>query len=90
MITVDRGKIVFNHEYYVMKHYSRFVQKGAKVLKLEGRSSTNATAFKNPDGSFVVVVTNPFDWEMDINIDLGNGKEIIARLPKDSLNTFVG
>jgi len=89
MINVDNGKAIFNHEYYVMKHYSRFVQKGAKVLTLEGKSATNTTAFKNPDGTVIVVVTNPFNRDMDININLGDGKEINAKLPKDSLNTFV-
>ena len=39
--------------YYVVRHFSQFVDPGATVL---GASGGDAVAFKNPDGSLVAVM----------------------------------
>ena len=42
--------------YYVFRHVSQYVDPGAKVVTTSG--SSEALAFKNPDGTFVAVVYN--------------------------------
>lgn len=82
MITVENGQADFNYEYYVMKHFARFVRPGAVRMGLAGHFSGTAVCFKNPDGSLVLVVQNPFDREMTFDFE---GERIT--LPADSINT---
>ena len=60
MITVNaaEGTYALEPEYYLMRHFAGFVQRGARLLKLRGRFAANAMAFENPDGSVVLVVHN--------------------------------
>ena len=54
LLTVSGGKITKTQAYFVFRHFSQFVDPGATVVKTSG--STDAVAFKNPDGSLVAVV----------------------------------
>ncbi|HEX5098166.1 MAG TPA: glycoside hydrolase family 30 beta sandwich domain-containing protein [Polyangiaceae bacterium] len=57
LLVVDRGakKLIQTPAYYVFRHLSQYVQPNAVVV---GASGGDALAFKNPDGSYVVVVYN--------------------------------
>jgi glucosylceramidase len=63
MVSVDeeRHAVTYNPEFHVMKHVSRFVDAGAVRLDLTGPWAGNALAFRNPDGSRVVVAANGLD-----------------------------
>ena len=67
-----------------MKHFSRFVKRGARYLKLKGEYSSSVAAFKNPDGTLVAVMANPYYEEIVINF---NGSSY--SLPPRSINTIV-
>jgi glucosylceramidase len=54
LLTVSGGTITQTPTYYVFRHLSQYVAAGATVVGTSG--STDALAFKNPDGSFVAVV----------------------------------
>ena len=58
MVTINKSnkEVVFNPEYYVMKHMSRYVQSGASLLTVSDNS--DLLAFKNPDNSIVLVLAN--------------------------------
>ncbi len=60
MITINRTtkEVFYNYEYYIMKHFSRFVEPGAKRIGSSGSVSGNMIAFKNPDRSIIVLVSN--------------------------------
>ncbi|MBN1607734.1 MAG: glucosylceramidase [Polyangiaceae bacterium] len=53
LIVADSGKLTLTPAYYVYRHFSQFVDPGAKVVSTSGG---DAVAFKNPDGSLVAVV----------------------------------
>jgi glucosylceramidase len=55
LLVVDGGQITQTPAYYVYRHFSQFADPGAKVV---GTSGGDAIAFKNPDGSLVVVMYN--------------------------------
>ncbi len=79
----------YSHEYYLLKHLSRFVQPGAHRLALQGWSGyENLLAFGNPDGSVVVATQNDMCEEMPLRVRVG-GSVVSATLPADSFNTFV-
>jgi glucosylceramidase len=53
LLVADSGKLTQTPAYYVYRHFSRFVDPGAKVVATSGG---DAIAFKNPDGSLVAVM----------------------------------
>ena len=52
-----------NPEYYVMRHFSKYVCPGAKVLGTTSHFNSMAIAFRNPDGTIVVVTQNALEDE---------------------------
>jgi glucosylceramidase len=91
LITVDAATrtYVYNHEYYLLKHVSHFVRRGARRLDLRGWSGyENLLAFGNPDGSVVVVTQNDQCEEMPLRVRVGRNV-VAARLPADSFSTFL-
>ncbi len=84
LISVKDGEYTFNPEFYLMKHFSHFVKKGAVLLSTTGEMSSNTTAFRNPDGSTAAIVINPFEFEKIVTI---NG--VNYPLKPRSFNTIV-
>lgn len=79
----------YTYEFAVLRHVSGFVQPGA--VRLEAFSWTgheNQLAFRNPDGSTVVVVQNDLADPMDYSVAI-DGEVLGVVLPADSLSTFV-
>ncbi len=58
LLVVDRSTktLVVTPAYYTFRHFARYLAPGATRIKLSG--STDALAFKNPDGSIVTEVYN--------------------------------
>ena len=85
MITIDpeRG-VVYNPEYYVMRHFARYIQPGAVRRGLCGPWTGNAVAFANPTGEQVIVVNNPFAEARTLTLA---GRTL--ELPGYSFNTLV-
>jgi glucosylceramidase len=74
-------------QYWALAHYSKTVQRGARVIA--SRSSlpgVEHVAFANPDGTFVLVLTNQ---GKDRNIQCRvQGKSLSVKLPADSILTL--
>lgn len=91
LVTVDTEARTFayNHEYYLLKHVSHFVQPGARRLDTASWTGyENQLAFANPDGSVVVVMQNDLSEALLVRVMVGD-RVIAATLPADSFNTFV-
>lgn len=80
-------KITYQPEYYILKHFSHFVQPGAKRLKTLGHWTANSLAFKNPDGSIIIVVNNAMHNGQGITIQLKE-QSLSAWIPAHSIHTF--
>lgn len=90
MITInpESKEVVYNPEFYVMKHFSHFVEKGAKRLTTSGPDSVDTVAFKNPDGTIVIVISNKNDNSRIANIEFAD--EIFeVELEGHSFNSIV-
>jgi glucosylceramidase len=77
----------FNHEYWLMKHVSHFVKPGARRLETSGPYE-DVLAFRNPDGSIVLVLYNNSDSDKSISIKAGD-KSFIPSFKPYSFNTLV-
>jgi glucosylceramidase len=73
LITVrpDTREVIFNPEFYVMKHFAHFVKPGAVRLGLKGPWTGNALAFKNPNGEIIIILNNPFSDNRRLSIQNG-------------------
>jgi glucosylceramidase len=58
LLVVDRSakKVIVTPAYYTFRHFSQYIAPGATRIKISG--STDALAFKNPDGSIITEVYN--------------------------------
>lgn len=90
MITVDpkTSEVTFNPEFYVMKHFSHFVRKGAVRLGIKGHWSGTSLAFENPDGEIVVIVANGLERKRIMTVK-AKAKEFSIELKPLSFNTLV-
>jgi glucosylceramidase len=62
LITIDSKTMEIYHsgQYWAMAHFSRFIRSGAVRIQTEGPATDlYHSAFQNPDGSVVAVLTNP-------------------------------
>ncbi len=90
MITVDPATraVTLNPEYHVMRHASRFIRPGAVRLEVAGPIAAHTLAFRDPDGSRVLVLANPLPVARTVVFDLP-GFARSVELPARSLHSFV-
>lgn len=89
LVVVDAATrtFVFTPEYYMLKHLSHYVRRGAKRLVTEG-SHADALAFVNSDGSVVVMMANKGATPKSVSVCL-DGKMQSVTLPASSVATLV-
>lgn len=87
MIRIDSQtkEVIYTPEFYVMKHLSHFVKKGAHKLNVS--KGDNVLAFKNPDGQIVILCANKDAEEHKIKIAC-KGSVISLKLSPKTFNTI--
>ncbi len=90
MITIDPATSTYtlNPEYYVMKHFSSIIQRGAIRLGMCGSFAADSLVFKNPDGSFALELFNPFDHVFSVDFELESEHYLFELEPK-SVNSIL-
>jgi glucosylceramidase len=86
-VNAENATFQFNHEYYLMKHFSHFIKEGAKLISSTGKDE-NLLAFRNPDNSIVLLMANTTDKPQVISINLGK-YNISPKLGASSINTIL-
>ena len=89
VVTVEDDYFEKEIDYYIIGHFSKFVQQGANRIysnTFEGELET--VAFQNPDGSLVVVTLNP-GWDTVTYKINWNNMYINHSLTPQSMATFV-
>lgn len=91
LIRVDskQAKAIFTPEYYAVKHYTRFLMPGTKVLafKPTGEDKKPVLVVQTPEGKTVVVAGNFQDSPQQLTVKLGE-KWLNVTLQAHSFNTF--
>ena len=77
-------------EYYLLGQFSRFVRPGAVRIESTATEKAGLTnvAFKNPDGTIVVVVVNQNEWKIDFKLVCGRN-QVSAAIPACTVATLV-
>ena len=76
----------FNHDYYLLKHLTHFVDKGASLLSMSG-TCDDALAFVNPDGTAVVVLRNELPQSQKVQVTVRE-QSVAIELPANSFATL--
>ncbi len=89
MVTVNSKtkETTYNPEFYLLKHFSYYIQPGARKLKTAGNDA-ELLAFINPDKSKVVVIGNKEESAKMINLQIGKDA-LCVQLEPHSFNTFI-
>ncbi|HET9316831.1 MAG TPA: glycoside hydrolase family 30 protein [Vicinamibacteria bacterium] len=88
-VDTEAGTYRLNHEYWLLRHLSQFVQVGARRLPTESFFGyDNLLAFRNPDGQVVLVLQNDLSDPLRIQMRLG-ARQVAVTLPPDTFNTVV-
>ncbi len=83
------GKLIYTNAYYYIGHFSKFIKPGAKRISASSsRAQLQTTAFKNPDGSVVVVVMNTSDKKIPYHLWI-NGRAAETQSLPNSISTLV-
>jgi glucosylceramidase len=89
LVSVDGATKSFhyNHDYYLMKHLSHFVDVGAKRVETTG-SCDDALGFVNPDGTVVLLLRNAAQHDQFVDVRAGE-KMVTVKLLPDSISTVL-
>ncbi|HLP77565.1 MAG TPA: glycoside hydrolase family 30 beta sandwich domain-containing protein, partial [Candidatus Paceibacterota bacterium] len=90
LLTVDRRSqtVIYNAEFYAMKHFSATVLPGARRIAVDGGPFKEIVAFQNPDGSKVLAFANGTDQTVSVAVQTGGGTFRLD-VPAKSMNTLV-
>jgi glucosylceramidase len=90
MITVNptTQQAVFNPDFYVMKHFSSVIRRGAVRLGAVGSMAADSLLFQNPDGSYVIEAFNPFKHTKRLQVEL-EGESYAFDLEPQSFNSML-
>lgn len=87
-IKVFHEEVYHNISYYYIGHFSKYIKPNAIQISSSGDQDLYYIAFKNPDGSYVIVVQN--EKEEDYKIDIDGLDEKISILSKaHSISTII-
>lgn len=90
LVTVNEetGKISYQPEFYIMKHFSHFVKKGARVKRTKGHWTSNSVVFENPDGTLVILVASNRNQAYEFTFQDGKNS-FSAMIEPHSIHSFV-
>jgi glucosylceramidase len=77
-------------EYNLYGQFMKFIRPGAVRIESDPGSEDTTTnvAFKNPDGSIVIVVINQNEWTEDLRL-LVDGNQLAVSLPPSTVATYL-
>jgi glucosylceramidase len=90
VVTIDQsnGQVTYNGDYYGLGQASKFLQPGAvRIDSSAGSNQVSDVAFKNPDGSKVLVVYNAAASRRQFDVQWG-GEWFAYSLPSGAIATF--
>jgi len=86
---LTKGELIYTNSYYYIGHFSKFIKPGAKRISCSSnRDVLQSTAFKNTDGSVIVVVMNAGEKDIPYRLWI-EGKAVEIKSLAHSIQTLV-
>jgi len=88
LVSVDPATKTFryNHDYYLLKHLTHFVDLGATLLETTG-TCDDVLAFLNPNGTVILLLRNELPRSELIQVQVKD-RSLAIELPPDSVGTL--
>jgi glucosylceramidase len=88
LVSVDTSAKTYryNHDYYLLKHLTHFVDLGAKAIETAG-TCDDVLGFVNPDGAVVLLVRNELPQVQMVQVQVRD-RVFAIELPPDSVGTL--
>jgi len=90
-VTLDSGSLAtkYHFDYFMYGQFMKFIQRNAVRLGTSSeRGARDAVAFRNPDGSIVVIAVNPDASTQSLRVE--NGDDVVSfTLPAKSVATVM-
>lgn len=87
-IKVFHEQVYLNPSYYYIGHFSKYIKPGAVQIDAKGNKDLYYVAFKNPNGSIVIVIQN--EKEDSYKVEIKGLKEVVSVLSKPhSISTIL-
>ena len=88
LVSVDTAAKTYhyNHDYYLLKHLTHFVDVGARTLDVSG-TCDDALGFVNPDASVAMMIRNELAHAQMVQVQVP-GRTFTIELPPDSVATL--
>jgi glucosylceramidase len=88
LVSVDTSAKTFryNHDYYLLKHLTHFVDVGARSAEIAG-TCDDALAFVNPDGTHALLLRNELPHGQLVQVQIKD-RALTVELPPDSVSTL--
>jgi glucosylceramidase len=87
-LTIGNANVLRNVSYYIIAHASKFVRPGAVRIASPDIANLPNVAFKNTDGTKVLIVLNTTGSSASFNIQF-NGKIVTSTLNNGAVATYV-
>jgi glucosylceramidase len=89
LISIDRyaREPRYHYEFYVMKHFSHFINPGTVRIKTTGEDETTL-AFQNSSGEIIVTYSNPSYTDREVTFKIAD-RMLKLSIPTGSVNTIV-
>lgn len=83
------NEVYFTPLYYVMSHFSRYIQPGAIRIGVDcSDEDIMTTAVLNPNGEIVLIALNTSESTKKLSLELG-GQKTVSNMPPHSIQTIV-
>jgi glucosylceramidase len=79
-------EVSYSGQFWAFNHYSRFLRRGARRFESDGTGDIHHVGFENPDGTRILVLTNPGPART-IQIRVGQRSASI-QMDKNSISTL--
>lgn len=91
MIRVNEEKVIYQSSYYFIGHFSKYIMPGAKRIDLTNTNQEiQSIAFKNPNGTVVIVMMNPTEQDYNYEIKTRSGQFKITILKRSIVTIIEG
>lgn len=87
-VNPDTGNVTYSNDYYLVGQFSKFVVPGAYHIGVDFPGGLADAAFKNPDGSKVVVAYNDGIRSRTFNVRWNGSQSFSYTLPAGAMVTF--
>lgn len=85
----EKDVLTFTNSFYYIGHFSKFIRPGAKrIMSVSSSNKLLTTAFKNENGSLVIIAMNQSDEELAYNVTL-RSKTTSLQITPHSIQSLV-